>query len=206
MSRLIDHFGIAPPGVSGAYCRSCNHYLTFPELVELTRKDNTCTACNATIHVDQIGVSFQYETVKLAENSDAVFEQTWFHATQKETWASTVLDDGVVAHVGSRRSAIQRAIDLSRRLNRVDKDWVVHEIKVPQTASVSWGVEYDIDDDAVKTVEELKNNHNSDIVRYLNMYEDCGSISLITNPNIIRIISSEFISADALMDEYLQEV
>jgi hypothetical protein len=59
--NLIDFFGVAPAGVSGAYCRSCKQFLSFAELVELTRKNNHCNYCFETIHVDSIGVSFQYD-------------------------------------------------------------------------------------------------------------------------------------------------
>jgi hypothetical protein len=109
----------------------------------------------------------------------------------------------VVAHVGTKRSAIQRSIDLTRRSFIHDSPWFIHKLTIASFATVNNFVEYDLDDDAVRTVEELHANHFVDVVRYLNMYEDCGSVSLIVNPNLLMIVDTQIVSNDDLYSQYL---
>lgn len=158
---------------------------------------------------------FQTPIFKVALDDVKFFEKkrtmraTWFHATTSKDWLNDVLKGGVMVHVGSMGAARDRANDIMRDWDdgarvfiyevAMDKDTTIgdavypdmndffrHEVAQPITAEHT----FQTSEGTVSASKFLREmyDENVDVVRYVNQYESVGSISLLVNPRVLKVV------------------
>jgi hypothetical protein len=123
----------------------------------------------------------------LLDSKTAVKTRFWYHATTVENWASAVKDAKIPVHVGSLKTATDRAEDNS--LMTGEKTYHLYTMVLNPFANISDTVCPDLCNDWSETLNSFNEITDADFVRYVNTYENSGSISLFGNPNKFIIVS-----------------
>jgi len=133
----------------------------------------------------------------VAENVSKI---TWYHTTNKENWADEILykNGPEFVHIGGEAAAADRA---ASSMYGEGFDHYIYVIEVDKEVSVDPII---FEDDGVDFVPE----EGHEAVRYLNRYEDTGSISLAIQPERIKIVGRALINKAQVerMGTYLWEV
>lgn len=111
-----------------------------------------------------------------------VSKMIWYHWSHRENWAEAILnDDGPDrVHLGGEVAAADRKGAVEGR----DADGgFLYAVEVIDTASI----DEDIHDEEANDFT-VKDTNKSDCVRYKNLFEDSGSISLAVKPSAIRVL------------------
>lgn len=168
-------------GLSAGVCQKCKRRLTRVEW-----KMHSCSQC---LIRTQYGAVVNVEPSSHALlNKDIVLKYVWFHATTTPNWLDTVQQatNHPYVYVGSFISAMERAHIRYWQDSYLHSTITLHQLVLkPQTRvvdeiAVDSGYWYPQD------VEAL----GGDAIRYINAYENAGSISLFINPAMLEIRSS----------------
>lgn len=113
-----------------------------------------------------------------------VLPATWYHSTQVDQWLEKVTQKNIWVHIGSRQAAIDRASRVTRQGYRVAQRTALHHlalnIKDLYIDPVTVG---DIGDDWSENLDHTGYN----AIKYVNEYEDYGSLSLLVSPRLLRV-------------------
>lgn len=203
-----DHpLPIAPEGYSGARCPECLCYLTRDEL--RAGQDSSkiiCPNCEASNDDGDYGdynVSLAYDSIPLL-NADNVRQETWFHASVNTNWFETVStsESDPIVHFGSLDAAIARAKSVSQGSSNYS--FTIYEMRIKPEAKITKTVVVDNDNLAPNYVTDITDYEGgisgptyasafsaTDIGRYINGFEDHGSISLASVPSNFELIGSK---------------
>lgn len=189
-------WNVAVDGTSGWFCKGCGHALSWDETLTVGRTVNNCSICNTVWTPEKMGVKILEKDIRFFDNQN-VYETLWFHASKKENWLEEVLNtfDVPVVHLGSYDAAIARVEDYKHSASVVGNedvsvDWFIHEVRILPSAYIYRRIIEDVDKVFPRTVEELLNEKGADIVRYVNAWENQGSVSLIANPNVLKLFKT----------------
>lgn len=194
-------------GFSALRCDTCGHHLTKKEerllIQEYILSDDT-SSCGHDIYADDVIVSVlpEYQhlmNLRTARNTDTV----WYHTSANENWPTPiqglgwgrVTDGEFVAHVGT----LQAALDRCSYSERTFQPTFLYHLKL--SAKARWSPKILLDENYWPTsVPELKRAPEffGDVTRYVNRYEDPGSISLLVRTGIIEVVKTEVIDWDRL--------
>lgn len=130
------------------------------------------------IHPDALAY-FDEETVRTT---------TWYHATDREDWFDSITQaQGKVplVHLGDEAAAMDRA---TQRAARLGGNWKVYEITLAEDADIHPEVNGDDNGYAPYMAgdEDMVDNYST-VTRYVNEFENPGSISLLVNPKAMRL-------------------
>lgn len=173
-------------------CKTCGAHLDF----DLTREyikntgftiDQRCE-CGSRIDMHTFDIPIQETSRKYLFDTD-VFAQTWYHFTSSENrptfkdWGENLPDSekNFYAHVGTLRSAQDRQLSLWECRGRM------YKVRVKPGSRVDARVR--VDDSYLHGVRCT--SKDAEVVRYLNKFEDPGSISLAVVNTAIEIIDFE---------------
>lgn len=181
-----------PPSLSGLSC-ACGRAFTRFEASGL-QKLPQCPQCSAELRREELELNPTFEALRML-NDAAVKRVTWFHITRRRDWHSGVLAADTPVHVGTKVAALTRAHGL-RSGKRVDSIWWLQEVEIAKNASFLPGLaEDDAKGEPILDLDELEDvARNHDGLRYLNLYEDAGNVSLLVDPAFVRIVSTTAIS------------
>lgn len=117
------------------------------------------------------------QTYRAVEKSE-VSKMLWYHTSTFENWDEAILssDGPERVHLGSERAAADRAAQL---------------LGQPRLYVLEVSPESTIDDDLHQESEndfKVEAGKEEDAVRYLNMYEDSGSVSLAIKPAAVKVL------------------
>lgn len=134
------------------------------------------------------GYRVKEEDRELIENKKAVKNRFWYHSTTKEGWAELMKSEGVPVHLGNEQASFERAVD-NNASGSSSSEYYLYKVKLKAFSSVADNVCPDLNNEWSDTVKDLKGNlGGKDFVRYVNSYEDAGSVSLYGNPSKFKVV------------------
>lgn len=186
---VLDEFGeielpVAPVGKSGIICRDCGEPFTVRDALRFETSDEPTmiSGCGHFVDIaDYIGldnVALQHSALPLINKST---ETTWFHATRKDSWYDKVLENDVMIHAGDLASATSRGNYLAQGPRR-RSDFLVYELRVRDGVKANNYIILDDNDWETNLVNPDQINP------YFNMYENIGSISILTHPSLVEVV------------------
>jgi hypothetical protein len=109
----------------------------------------------------------------------------WYHATAVENWENEVKKAHVPVHIGNSETAHQRAADTLQ----TGATYYLYKMVLNPFASISETICPDLGSGWSETVKSFSKIAKADFVRYVNNYENSGSVSLYGNPNKFIVVS-----------------
>jgi len=153
-----------------------------------------CPGCGKYNEPHTLIVGVLPEDVELLTSDDAVRQRTWYHVSTREDWMGEIDKAEVtpVVHLGSKKAAYERTNQLEFKNLRI------YEVKLNDDIPISPVIEIDDTDRQPITVDQLEPHPNmvDGANRYINSFEDCGSVSLMVNPTMFTVIDSKSIRYD----------
>lgn len=112
-----------------------------------------------------------------AVEADNVKRMTWYHFSENPHWDQSILEDEELSyvHLGGEVAAADRAYSIGG-----SSAYYLYVVSVAEDAQVEDEIEQDDESD-------YKPSGEKDVYRYLNRYEDIGSISVAVKPSKIKI-------------------
>ena len=171
------------------YCAKCSRRLgdaLTALFMEEFPRDVTCAGCGTV--ASNFARSGVYPIVGLhrasptfvASDPEKVSSVLWYHWTHRPNWRDDILNEsnGVErVHLGSERAAADRAVSYGSMTG------YLYIVQVNDDVTVN-PVIYDEQSNDF----EVERGEEADVVRYTNMFEDVGSISLVVRPTSIRVL------------------
>lgn len=118
---------------------------------------------------------------KLVESRVAVKAQHWYHATAHDNWDDVVKSGDFPIHLGNEQAAFERTIEQVGSTG--NSDYYLYKVTINPFARVAKNICPDLNNSWSTTMDEFKDNtRGRDFVRYVNSYEDGGSVSLFGEP------------------------
>lgn len=133
------------------------------------------------------GYRVQEKYRKLVESKLASKTCYWYHSTKNKDWAEAIQNSDVPVHLGTEQAAFERAIENVGSTG--DEKYYLFKVKLKPFARIANNICPDLYDKWSETLEDLQENtRGRDFVRYVNSYEDSGSISLFGNPQMFDVV------------------
>lgn len=169
------------PGRSALYCPKCNTHLSkYKERKFLSEYEVVCSTCSNHMSEYDITVAVIPTSEKFLRVG-AVRESLWYHSTSRKDWDDNVPDD-VPIYLGTRAAANQRRNHTRNR--RRDDEAFLYTLKLKRNVPILRSVT--IDDYLDDRYTDRKHAHQ--VVRYVNLFESVGSISLITRRDHFEVV------------------
>lgn len=117
-----------------------------------------------------------------AVNPENVSKMIWYHWSDRENWAEAIdTPDGPNrVHLGGEIAAADRKVGMEGHY--MGRGYL-YAVEVLESASIDEEVHYEEANEFT-----VKDTNESDAVRYKNLFEDSGSISLAIKPSAIRVL------------------
>lgn len=176
-----------PAGRSGLLCPACAYNFTLREasgLIDLP----TCPGCDLVNEVPAMVVRPLAQALPLLKDEVARAAR-WYHITQRRSWLPSVIEQDVPVYVGTELAAFTRARDDQLR-ERGTQFWWLHELELASNTTFRPGIEPDRENNWLLSLAELEDfaGEEVDAVRYINGYEDPGSVQLLVDPNFLQSV------------------
>jgi hypothetical protein len=186
-------------------------------------QDSPCPNCDNKVPgragMEGYGLSLLPESVKYAD--DNYTRQTkWYHATKRANWHEGILqneqdqwslrsmpsydedmDTTALVHLGTLDAAKRRMADLNDKnsFKKEKQEWFIHEITLDADCDVSATITPDENYHVPKYAYECEQREDDvysskGVTRYVNMYENPGSISLLANPKAFKVTNTTTIT------------
>lgn len=174
------------------YCLECNTRLPKSDEYTKVQWSVNCPNCGRECIDNLVGTTLLESSEKFF-HKEAVREAVWYHYTENEEWESYLEADNAEArlmHFGTHQAAMDRKLATGNGGGRL------YEIRLKPTAEIADEVLEDDpfnDDDvaplATTAAEESRGLLVNGVTRYVNYYEDPGSVSLIAHPGSFEIVN-----------------
>lgn len=176
-------FVMGDPAYSPYYCSTCYTRLPKSDLYTAATWRIDCPGCGESIEDMFVGIALKVEDEPLLEKSE-VHNRFWYHYTSRDDWEDQ-LNDGTsrLIHLGNQTAAIER----ERELRGQGENQRVFKIRVKPSAPVLTKI-YDEDPQEIDEFKKAENVDEPALIRYLNHYEDPGSISLLADAKTLEIV------------------
>jgi hypothetical protein len=189
---------VAPEGKTAYGCYHCGTFYTAEERIEHEKPENhgDCFVCgeyfmNTDAEVAVLPSSIQYF------DKDTVRSSLWYHATATSDWHNNVNtgedETTAIVHLGTLESAIARA----KWINEFEEpgeehEWTIHVVSLEPNIPIADEVIADDDFEPLNVAKARTNpRYEADgATRYVNRYEETGSISLAINAEKIKVIGA----------------
>ena len=169
-------------------CSVCNMYLSkYQEDKFRCEYFADCRSCGARLNPVDLNVHVKPSSAKFLR-VDNVRSSYWYHATYVEDWANEVPSD-LALHIGTWQSANRRWMDVNSGGQKFH-DGNMYKLKLKPGVPILRSVVLDdhLDDTYIGS------EHAGKVVRYVNMFESTGSISLIVRREHFDVIGCTPIS------------
>jgi hypothetical protein len=143
----------------------------------------SCGSCGHTVtRSDEAGALLRRSEVMFF-NDNEVKRTTWFHSSETPNWAELVKSGEIsTVHAGSMNAAEDRVTGLRRKND--DKETWVYELRIKPEASINPSM---FNDDPIHS-RKWSAKDKPGVTRYMNLYEDPGSISLLMDSSDFEVI------------------
>jgi hypothetical protein len=186
-----ETFPIAIEGYGILACLTCGTFLD-PSIPseEMFRYVPQCQNCNDEVSIEQSTCAIRESSLPVLDD-DTLRDTVWYHSTINPNWDTDIKTsaDRPVVHLGTKEAAIERIIAL--RKEGQTHDIHVFEVKVTPTAPISAALHFDNNSNQPQGCDEMaerKDMTGDGVNRYLNRYENQGSISLMANPQAFEVV------------------
>lgn len=187
-----NEFALQPdaPDASTLYCTHCSKIISKNNPHFADKKTGTCDSCGHFLGgMFSTGAVLSRDSLKYFDD-DTVRSTTWFHTTQNPDWeASLSKADRSFIHLGTEKAAEDRCETLYRD---PDSPTYIYELEIDETTPIHSHVCYE--DPYQDDTPSLESNPASytkidfgGVTRYVNEMEDTGSISLLANPQVLKV-------------------
>ena len=171
------------PGRSTIMCSGCNQYISkyqesaFRRMlrVDCANCGITLDECNMEVHM--LPTSAKFKRVQEVRKSE------WYHATAVENWFEEVPDD-VPIHIGTSAAAMMRWRDINSSSKRPEAGWL-YRLRIKPSIPIMRG--FGPDDYIDSTY--LDSRYSDRVIRYVNIVESVGSVSLLTRKHHFEVVS-----------------
>ena len=196
---LLVHQGVpyalGDTSLSVYYCLECNTQFPKSDEYRVPGWKKRCEQCGEVSEDSVVGYTLKPGDEKFFEK-EAVLESEWYHyTTHGEDWES-FLEPGnpkaKLVHLGSRDSAVDRYTHTRSGLHG-GEELRIYKVRLKPESVVAENILQDDPFNAqiVPLVADggvQRGILMSGVTRYLNAYEDPGSMSLMVNPELIEIV------------------
>lgn len=186
-----DFAALAAP--KGIYCPGCGRATNHREAVLLINSDWANCECGVRYDLGDAKVELpaDSESYRFLQSKEEVLKATWYHATSREDWLQEVDPElgHFEVHMGTEAAAFDRGLSEYALHQRQGEDFILYEVELDPTAEVADEI---IRDENGAVLRES----SSDVVRYINLWEDMASVSLAVKPEKVRIKSSRAVTRD----------
>lgn len=185
----VGGWEIASEGRSGFACPICRYeYSEAEENYRVTNVGWDCIECGEEFEGEMALVSVRADAVKFFDD-DVVRETEWYHATTRENWHESIArggDNSRLAHLGTKEAALQRIWYASSRDKSIQaKKWRIYRVTLKPDVPIHANVMGDDLFGEPSTVAEARQDKDYEadgVTRYVNTFEQVGSVSLVANP------------------------
>lgn len=176
------------PTMSTFYCFDCHRRLPKSDAYEKANWKVMCD-CGHYAQDGLTGVTLKPGAEKYF-NKQAVRDDEWYHYTSHEAWESFLNEDNDearVVHLGTKEAALDRQNHTDRAVGKLYKVRLKPEAEIAD--EVLEDDPYNQEDaPLVREGGIQKGILVSGVTRYMNYYEDPGSVSLVANPRLLEIV------------------
>lgn len=189
LEKDLEDFA-APKGV---YCPHCGIATSAQEAAILIGNEFvSCHGCESRYDLVEARIDLTPEnpSSKFLQDEE-VLNATWYHATSHEYWLEEIDGDpnDLEVHVGTEAAAFDRAITEYASHGRWGHSFYLYELKLAPDSRLKGGVDGDENG-------KLLEDEDTDVVRYLNRWEDMASISLAVRPGKVIVGDRREVSLD----------
>lgn len=167
---------------SPLYCLACKtHASKYSQNQFLRSLVVYCQKCDQYNDESEVGVkvvpsSAQY--IKIAPTRQSY----WYHSTYVDRWGEKYTEFGDPIYLGTRNAAIRRYKDLASDPTFTKESGWLYKVKLKPRVKIH---RYVLDDDhLMPSTAEFQDR----VVRYVNLFESVGSISLVTRADQFDIV------------------
>jgi hypothetical protein len=200
---------IAPESKTGYGCPECGVFFSEEERIHHESRENNgeCYSCGTFFMNTDSDVAVLPSAIKFFDK-DTVRQEKWYHATASNDWHERVKEgreDGndndtpAIVHLGTLDAALARAKWMTEFEMPSEKlTWTIHEVVLDPDLPIADEVISD-DDFEPRNVAAARINPRYEAegaTRYVNRYEEVGSISLAINAAKLTVIDSFGITKD----------
>lgn len=172
------------------FCFTCYRRLPHSEAYSQVNWEVLCE-CGAKVQDGLAGITLKAGVEKFF-HSPAVLEEEWYHYTAHPTWETFLAPANAAArvvHLGTREAALDRQHHTQNRAG------ALYRLRIRSDAQVAEEI---LDEDPFNQMDAplvssggvQKGVLVSGVTRYLNSYEDPGSMSLIANPRLLEVVEA----------------
>jgi hypothetical protein len=154
-----------------------------------------CQACGAISSRDDIEVVLKPESLPMLQDDKNVLEASWYHISIRKDWVTDLNseEDKPVVHLGSKEAAMERMSDIG------EDEMYLYEVKLNPGIPVAKHLEDDLNDYQPELVSQMEKSTVMEAEganRYINRYEDAGSVSLMVSPDSFAVTKVELIGVE----------
>lgn len=135
---------------------------------------------------DIAGFRIRKSEEKLLQSKMAVKTRFWYHSTSVPDWDETIKTAGVPVHLGNETTAHE--VCANHHYDGGPKKYYMYKVMLNPFASISDVVCQDMSNDWSENMDQFESRVDGDMVRYVNTYENAGTVSLIGNPKKFIIV------------------
>ena len=208
-SFITDPYGtrweVAPEGYTGAKCAKCGEWIMDTADFHTTLPYH-CDFCGA-IYFTGNDVGIRSDAVRFFDVQE-VKNADWFHVSIRSDWFTSInsysADEKPFVHAGSEQATGSRIISVTEA-SRLPEDtpFFLHRLRIKDQAPVAPIIQVDDDEGAPKNhleavdsyeamkefgEERLAHYTSRSIVRYVNGFEDPGSMSLMMTGDMFEVV------------------
>lgn len=175
---------LGDPNYSPYFCFDCYARLPKSELYAQTTWKISCPKCGHVTQDGLAGVSLKVEEEPLLQKNE-VLRREWYHYTANDSWESQLNgEEEVVIHLGSQTAAIEREKELRLQAGQTGR---VFKVRLKESTAVVERMK-DEDPEELNSFKAQEDIEGPAVMRYVNHYEDPGSISLLADSKTVEII------------------
>lgn len=177
-------------------CYKCKTYVSKKYLDKLANKyDTPCMSCGEPLDLIKrtpFIVEAHPQEAKMLLQDETLKQVSWYHVSKYgDDWVSDLKESRTLTHVGSKQAAIDRMSILVAE--GTVGPFYVHEVKLKPSVKVNPNTYKD--DIAGEMTSDYKPNSKHDyrgdeVNRYVNFYEDPGSVSLMLSSQLFDLVGS----------------
>jgi len=186
----------------GMACSICGEAYTIKSLYAGEDDEAVCSKGHTTFVSEQtVTMTPENPSAKFMDKQ-AVKDAVWYHSTQDPDWLQSFEDEeGVEVHLGVEDAAFDRALYANAGVNRSTspEDFYVYEVKLDDSAEINDGVapnNYEVDWQNHKRWDDENDRRGDDVMRYYNVCEAPGSISLLANAKKLKIVGMRKVTVE----------
>lgn len=186
---IADHMA----GFSALRCK-CEQMLTQEQERHIQNygQETTCARCGEMVWIENVYPMVEPRSIMLMEDVYAP-HAIWYHATNNPTWMESLLSfrdhKGVsripLVHIGTKNSALERA-----ETERYD---YLYTLTLKPGTSIHPDIVVDDNSWTQYVDETVPFSMPADGLRYINIWESAGSISMLIDPRALDIVSMQSI-------------